>query len=159
MPTNIRSMQWYENDPSFLEVEKKDMNISFPDFRLVQHPDGHLYWQGIIEVGILTNIKWELMAVYSSNYPNTECGERVRVYLMGPTRLMNELEWKPKYLCQDGNGMKYISITQALGTELSTAGIASAVSYLSLAIKWLIGFELVLNGDLSKEEFNSCNAI
>lgn len=159
MPTNISSMQWYEKDPSLLEAEKKDMYVSYPDFKLVQHPDGHLYWQGIIEVGVLSNTKWKLRAVYSPNYPKIECEESVRVYLMSPTMLINELEWQPKYLCQDSNGLKYISITQALGTKLSTAGIASAVSYLSLAIKWIIGFELVLNGDLSKEEFNSCNII
>lgn len=144
------SLQWYDNDPSIFEKEMKNMNISFPDFKLAQHPDGQLYWQGEIEVGVLSNTKWELMAVYSPDYPNIECGERVRVYLMEPSRLINELEWHPKYLCQDNNGLKYISISLALG---------SAVSYLSLAIKWLIAFELVLNGDLSIEEFNSCNVI
>lgn len=150
MPNNNGFLQWYDNDPSILENEMKNMNISFPDFKLAQHPDGQLYWQGAIEVGVLSNIKWELMAVYSPDYPNIECGERVRVYLMEPSRLINELEWHPKYLCQDSNGLKYISISLALG---------SAVSYLSLVIKWLIAFELVLNGDLSIEEFNSCNVI
>ncbi len=150
MPNNNGSLQWYDNDPSIFEKEMKNMNISFPDFKLAQHPDGQLYWQGEIEVGVLSNTKWELMAVYSPDYPNIECGERVRVYLMEPSRLINELEWHPKYLCQDSNGLKYISISLALG---------SAVSYLSLAIKWLIAFELVLNGDLSIEEFNSCNVI
>lgn len=150
MPNNNGSLQWYDNAPSILENEMKNMNISFPDFKLAQHPDGQLYWQGAIEVGVLSNTKWELMAVYSPDYPNIECGERVRVYLMEPSRLINELEWHPKYLCQDSNGLKYISISLALG---------SAVSYLSLAIKWLIAFELVLNGDLSIEEFNSCNVI
>ena len=150
MPNNNGSLQWYDNDPSILENEMKNMNISFPDFKLAQHHDGQLYWQGAIEVGVLSNTKWELMAVYSPDYPNIECGERVRVYLMEPSRLINELEWHPKYLCQDSNGLKYISISLSLG---------SAVSYLSLAIKWLIAFELVLNGDLSIEEFNSCNVI
>lgn len=150
MPNNNGSIQWYDNDPFILENEMKNMNISFPDFKLAQHPDGQLYWQGTIEVGVLSNTKWELMAVYSPDYPNIECGERVRVYLMEPSRLINELEWHPKYLCQDSNGLKYISISLALG---------SAVSYLSLAIKWLIAFELVLKGDLSIEEFNSCNVI
>ena len=159
MLNNLSPLQWYDKDSSLLESEKREMNIVYPDFELIQHPEGFLYWQGIIEVGVLSNTKWELMAVYSPNYPNIEYGECVRVYLIGPSSLIDELEWQPKYLCQDSNGLKYISISEVLGTRFSAIGIASAVSHLSLAIKWLIAFELVLNGDLSEEEFNNDGVI
>ena len=148
--------QWYEKDPGLLMAEKAAMNHAFPGFALDKLDDGRLAWVGSLNIGILGDNEWHIMAVYNNNHPEQVMGSSVRVYLIQPDidELIKDLGWKPFHLLPDSNNQYYLCTAEA-GNIKTGKETTSAASVIAWAVKWLMAFELVLTGDLSKEQFNT----
>ena len=148
--------QWYEKDPGLLMAEKAAMNHAFPGFALDKLDDGRLAWVGSLNIGILGDNEWHIMAVYNNNHPEQVTGSSVRVYLIQPDidELIKDLGWKPFHLLPDSNNQYYLCTAEA-GNIKTGKETTSAASVIAWAVKWLMAFELVLTGDLSKEQFNT----
>ena len=148
--------QWYEKDPGLLMAEKAAMNHAFPGFTLDKLDDGRLAWVGSLNVGILGDNEWHIMAVYNNNHPQQVMGSSVRVYLIEPDidELIKDLGWRPLHLLMDSNNQLYLCTAEA-GNIKTGKETTSAASVIAWAVKWLMSFELVLTGDLSKEQFNT----
>jgi len=149
--------QWYENDPVLLNAEKAAMNRAFPDFTLEKLPDGRLYWQGALNIGVMGDNVWHVMAVYDNNHPRQIMGSSVKVYLVEPDidELIEGLGWRPHHLLVDSVGQTYLCTTEAQFVKATKSTSTSALTVMGWAIKWLTAFELVLTGDLSMEDFNT----
>ena len=149
-------IQWYEKDPGLLMAEKAAMNHAFPGFALDKLDDGRLAWVGSLNIGILGDNEWHIMAVYNNNHPEQVMGSSVRVYLIQPDidELIKDLGWKPFHLLPDSNNQYYLCTAEA-GNIKTGKETTSAASVIAWAVKWLMAFELVLTGDLSKEQFNT----
>jgi hypothetical protein len=152
--------QWYEKDPSLLVAEKAAMQHAFPHFQFEKLDDGRLAWTGALNVGILGDNSWYIMAVYNNNHPQQVMGSSVRVYLVEPdiNELINGLGWSPTHLLRDSNNQVYVCTAEA-GNIKTGKEVTSAASVIAWAVKWLMAFELVLTGDLSKEKFNEHGGI
>ena len=148
--------QWYEKDPGLLMAEKAVMNRAFPGFTLDKLDDGRLAWVGSLNIGILGGNEWHIMAVYNNNHPQQVMGSSVRVYLIQPDidELIKDLGWRPLHLLMDSNNQLYLCTAEA-GNIKTGKETTSAASVIAWAVKWLMSFELVLTGDLSKEQFNT----
>ena len=148
--------QWYEKDPGLLMAEKAAMNHAFPGFALDKLDDGRLAWVGSLNIGILGDNEWHIMAVYNNNHPEQVMGSSVRVYLIQPDidELIKDLGWKPFHLLPDSNNQYYLCTAEA-GNIKTGKETTSAASVIAWAVKWLMAFELVLTGDLSQEQFNT----
>lgn len=148
--------QWYEKDPSLLMAEKAAMNQAFPGFTLDKLDDGRLAWVGSLNIGILGDNEWHIMAVYNNNHPQQVMGSSVRVYLVEPDidDIIKDLGWKPLHLLMDSNNQLYLCTAEASNIKTGKE-TTSAASVIAWAVKWLMSFELVLTGDLSKEQFNT----
>ena len=148
--------QWYEKDPILLEAEKAAMNQAFPQFTLEKLDDGRLAWVGSLNIGILGDNEWHIMAVYDNNHPRQIMGSSVKVYLVEPNidELIDGLGWRPHHLLMDSTGQTYLCTTEAKSVKASKTESTSALTVLGWAVKWLMAFELVLTGDLSMEDFN-----
>ena len=149
-------IQWYEKDPGLLMAEKAAMNHAFPGFALDKLDDGRLAWVGSLNIGILGDNEWHIMAVYNNNHPEQVMGSSVRVYLIQPDidELIKDLGWKPFHLLPDSNNQYYLCTAEA-GNIKTGKETTSAASVIAWAVKWLMAFELVLTGDLSQEQFNT----
>lgn len=148
--------QWYEKDPGLLMAEKAAMNNAFPGFTLDKLDDGRLAWVGSLNIGILGDNEWHIMAVYNNNHPQQVMGSSVRVYLIQPDidELIKDLGWRPLHLLMDSNNQLYLCTAEA-GNIKTGKETTSAASVIAWAVKWLMSFELVLTGDLSQEQFNT----
>lgn len=148
--------QWYEKDPGLLMAEKAAMNHAFPGFTLDKLDDGRLAWVGSLNIGILGDNEWHIMAVYNNNHPQQVMGSSVRVYLIQPDidELIKDLGWRPLHLLMDSNNQLYLCTAEA-GNIKTGKETTSAASVIAWAVKWLMSFELVLTGDLSQEQFNT----
>ncbi len=148
--------QWYEKDPGLLMAEKAAMNRAFPHFTLDKLDDGRLAWVGSLNIGILGDNEWHIMAVYNNNHPEQVMGSSVRVYLIQPDidELIEDLGWRPLHLLMDSNNQLYLCTAEA-GNIKTGKETTSAASVIAWAVKWLMSFELVLTGDLSQEQFNT----
>lgn len=148
--------QWYEKDPGLLMAEKAAMNHAFPGFVLDKLDDGRLAWIGSLNIGILGDNEWHIMAVYNNDHPKKVMGSSVRVYLIQPDidELIEGLGWTPLHLLMDSNHQFYLCTAEAddIKTGIETTSAASVIAW---AVKWLMSFELVLTGDLSQEQFNT----
>ena len=150
----VKLLQWYEREPQLLEAEKEAMHKLFPDFILDKLSDGRLFWSGSLNIGVLGDNEWHIMAVYNNNHPQQVMAGSVKVYVVEPDmkELMEELEWCRSHLCRDSYGNIYLSLF--FSTDMgSGTNVTSAAAHIAMAVKWLTAFELVLTGDLSKEEF------
>ncbi len=152
--------QWYERDPELLEMEKIAMNKAFPNFKLEKLNDGRLYWigeltPGIYETKFKERITYNVMAVYNNNHPQQVMGSSVRVYPILPDvdELINRCGFRPYHLLRDSSDNLYLCTNEADNVATGTK-VTSAASVLGWAVKWLVAYELVLTGDLSKEQFN-----
>lgn len=155
----LAAYQWYERDPELLEAEKAAMNRAFPNFTLDKLDDGRLYWIGTVCPGIYESKygrrkEYALMAVYQNNHPEQVMGSSVRVYPIEPDvdELIQECGFRPYHLLTDSNGDKYLCTAQAEDVKTGRTS-TSAASVLAWAVKWLMAYELVLTGDMPKEDF------
>lgn len=152
--------QWYEANPTLLTMEKIAMERNFPQFTLDQLDDGRLCWVGVLEPGIYESKfgekrQYHVMAVYDNNHPNQQMGSSVRVYPLMPDvdELIEMAGFRPFHLLQDSVGNLYLCTNEA-GDQKIGVTTTTAASVLGWASKWLIAFELVLTGDLPREDFN-----
>lgn len=166
------ALQWYEKDPSLLVAEKAAMAKAFPHFQLEQIGDGRLAWTGTLTPGIWKGFwaaeddfsarqTWEVMAIYENNHPNQQMGSSVKVFLLYPTIdiVIKEIGWRPYHLLHDPiSNQDYLCTAQAEDVKVGETS-TSAASVLAWAVKWLTAFELVMTGDLSKEDFNTHGVI
>ena len=151
--------QWYEKYPDLLEMEKIAMAKAFPNFTLDKLDDGRLYWIGDLTPGIYETkfnerMTYTVMAVYNNNHPEQRMGSSVRVYPVLPDvdELINKCGFRPYHLLRDSSDNLYLCTNEA--NDVSTGStVTSAASVLGWAVKWLMSYELVLTGDLSKEDF------
>lgn len=152
--------QWYEKDPGLLTAEKAAMAHAFPYFQLDQLDDGRLAWTGDLNIGVMGDTSWNIMAVYNNNHPQQVMGSSVRVYLVDPdiNELIEGLGWQPTHLLRDSNNHLYLCTAEA-GNVKAGKEVTSAASVIAWAVKWLMAFELVWTGDLSKEKFNEHGGI
>lgn len=152
--------QWYDENPVLLEAEKTAMAKAFPYFQLDKLEDGRLYWYGALNIGVLGNNVWNVMAVYNNNHPEQIMGSSVRVYLVEPDiqEIIDGLGWAPHHLLRDSNNQLYLCTTEA-GYVKTGDEVTSAASVIAWAVKWLLAFELVLTGDLTREEFDQPHGI
>jgi len=164
--------QWYEKDPSLLAAEKAAMAKAFPNFKLEQIEDGRLAWTGTLTPGIWKGFwadendlsarqTWEVMAIYENNHPNQMMGSSVKVFLLYPTIdiVIEQIGWRPHHLLVDNvSGQTYLCTARAEDIKVGETS-TSAASVLAWAMRWLVAFELVMTGDLTKEEFNKPNGI
>jgi len=159
-PGKLAVSQWYQKDPDLLEAEKKAMNLAFPNFELDELEDGRLAWIGSLNIGCLGDNSWHIMAIYNNNHPQQVMGSSVRVYLVEPdiNELIADLGWQPTHLLRDSTNQLYLCTAEA-GNVKAGRQISSAASVIAWAVKWLMAFELVLAGDLSKEKFNEHGGI
>jgi len=146
---------WYERDPGLLAAEKVAMANFFPHFELEKLEDGRMAWTGSLSIGLMGNNFWYIMAVYNNNHPQQVMGSSVRVYLIEPDiqELINGLGWRPTHLLCDSENQLYLCTAEASNIKTGNE-VTSAASVIAWAVKWLMAFELVLTGDLSKEKFN-----
>jgi hypothetical protein len=152
--------QWYEKDPGLLVAEKAAMAHAFPHFTLNKLDDGRLAWTGSLNIGVLGDNEWYIMAVYNNNHPAQVMGSSVRVYLVEPdiNEIIRDLGWSPTHLLHDSSNQLYLCTAEP-GNIKTGKEVTSAVSVIAWAVKWLLAFELVLTGDLSKEKFNAHGGI
>lgn len=162
IPTGKLAAQWYEEDPELLEMEKAAMAQAFDGFELGKLDDGRLFWVGDVTPGIYetkfgTNNSqtYTLMAVYQNNHPHQQMGSSVFVYPMMPNieDLIKKCGFQPSHLLRDPNGKIYLCTAEADNVKAGQT-ITTAASVLAWAIKWLAAYELVLTGDMSKDDFN-----
>ncbi len=154
-------LQWYERDPMLLEAEKAAMAKDFPQFSLIKLDDGRLAWVGDVSLKVMGNNKWRLMAVYQPNHPVQQMGSSVYVYLVEPSieALIEQLGWRPHHLLRDSNNRNYLCTTEADFVKATNKQVTSADTVMRWALKWLLGFELVLTGDMTTEEFDKPHGI
>lgn len=166
------ALQWYERDPSLLVAEKAAMARAFPNFQLEQIGDGRLAWTGTLTPGIWKGFwaaegdisarqTWEVMAIYENNHPHQQMGSSVKVFLLSPTiqTVIEQIGWRPYHLLHDPiSNQDYLCTAQAEDVKVGETS-TSAASVLAWAVKWLTAFELVMTGDLSKEDFNTHGVI
>ena len=166
------ALQWYEKDPSLLVAEKAAMASKFPNFQLEQIGDGRLAWTGTLTPGIWKGFwaaeddlsarqTWEVMAIYENNHPNQMMGSSVKVFLLYPTieTVIEHIGWRPFHLLHDPISNKDYLCTARAEDVKTGETTTSAASVLAWAFKWLMSFELVMTGDLSKEDFNTHGVI
>jgi hypothetical protein len=152
--------QWYEKDPGLLAAEKAAMAHAFPYFTLDKLDDGRLAWIGELNIGVMGDTVWNIMAVYNNNHPQQVMGSSVRIYLIDPDiqEVINGLGWTPTHLLRDSNNQLYLCTAEA-GNIKAGKEVTSAASVIAWAVKWLMAFELVWTGDLPKEKFNAHGGI
>lgn len=155
----LAANQWYERDPELLEMEKIAMARAFPHFKLDKLDDGRLYWIGELTPGIYETkfnerLTYTVMAVYNNNHPQQVMGSSVRVYPVLPDvdDLINKCGFRPYHLLRDSNENLYLCTNEAGDIQVGNTS-TSAASVLAWAVRWLMSYELVLTGDLSKEDF------
>lgn len=164
----LAAQQWYEKDPELLEGEKFAMSCSpFKDFTMFKLPDGRLAWKGDLNTNMLAEFPngileaktgeertYTVWAVYLNNHPEQRMGSSVRVYPVYPSvkELIDELGYRPYHLLYDEVNNQYLCTTVAEAIKTGRTK-TTAVSVLLWALKWLAAYELVMTGDLAKEDF------
>lgn len=165
IPKGKLAVQWYVSNPTLLEAEKAAMARCFPNFELGKLDDERLYWIGELTPGVYETKfgrkkSYYVMAVYQNNHPNQQMGSSVYVYLVQPDveDIIRECGFRPSHLLRDTAGEVYLCTTEA-GFVQTGNTVTTAASVLAWAVKWLLAYELVLTGDLSKEKFNEHHGI
>ena len=165
IPKGKLAAQWYETNPTLLEAEKAAMRKCFPHFTLDKLDDGRLYWLGDLTPGIYetkfgVRKTYTVMAVYNNNHPEQVMGSSVRIYPVLPDvdDLINQAGFRPYHLLRDSSDNLYLCTAEA-GDVATGTTITTAASVIAWAVKWLMSYELVLTGDLSKDKFNEHHGI
>ena len=160
--------QWYEKDPSLLVAERVAMAKAFPNFVLEQIGDGRLAWTGTLTPGIWKGFwaeendlsarqTWEVMAIYEHNHPHQQMGSSVKVFLLYPTikTVIEQIGWTPWPLLHDPvSNQDYLWTANTEDVKIGET-TTSAAAVLIWSVKWLTAFELVMTGDLSREDFQA----
>ena len=171
IPNNIilaSVQQWYEKDPSLLAAEKAAMARCFPYFQLEKLPDGRLAWTGTLTPGIWKGFNadendlsarqtWEVMAVYENNHPVQKMGSSVKVFLLTPSmdQIIQRIGWTPHHVLRDHDSdLLYLCTARAEDIKVGETS-TTAATVLAMAAKWLISFEMVMTGDLTRKEFDT----
>ncbi len=156
----LASQQWYERNPTLLRAEQTAMEKFFPSFKLYKLDDGRLYWTGVLSPGVYetkfgTPRTYTVMAVYQNNHPVQKMGSSVYVYLIQPDidDIIKEYGKCPHHLLRDSIGEVYLCTANSEDIKTGST-ITTAASVLAWAVKWLLAYELVLTGDLTKDEFD-----
>lgn len=164
-PESSFAAQWYETNPTLLQMEKIAMSRSFPEFNLEKLEDDRLCWIGVLEPGIYESKfgkkrQYHIMAVYDNNHPFQRMGSSVRVYPLMPDvdEMIASAGFSPTHLLRDDSGNIYLCTNEANDQKVGTT-TTTAASVLAMAAKWLIAFELVLTGELAAEDFNRHHGI
>lgn len=161
----LAATQWYEQDPGLLEAEKMVMHRAFPNFQLGKLDDGRLYWVGTLNVGIYeskfgTPMEYHVMALYQNNHPHQQMGSSVRVYPVLPDvqELIDKCGFRPYHLLRDSDDQLYLCTNEAEDVKTGN-DITTAASVLGWACKWFAAYELVMTGDMKKEDFMTAGRI
>ena len=87
-------------------------------------------------------------------------GSSVFVYPLLPDvqDLIDFCGFRPSHLLVDSAGQNYLCTAESSDVKAGKT-ITTAASVLAWAVKWLTAYELVLTGDLSKEDFNRHHGI
>jgi len=160
------SIYWYENDKELFANEVRMMQKFYPHFKLMKMKDGRLYWRGKVQPTGEGGGVWDLMVIYDNNHPYTDglntYGGSIDVYPVFPhlAELQKQLgdvkiphiywknDWQDAFIC-----------TVRANEFKAGARSSSAASCLSWACKWIVVFELWLNGDIPFEEFDTSKHI
>lgn len=149
----LTAQQWYESDLELLAAEKAAMQRAFPNFQLDELDDGSLCWLGELDFGFLADNKWTIRAVYNYDHPKRDCGCSIRIYFVNPDiDELKELYGKiPFPVCLDSDNNYYLK-TYSID-EPNDCSVLTAASVMCHVVMILIAFELCLNGDLTREEY------
>ena len=157
---------WYERDPELYKAEVQAMRKFFPSFKIDQLQDGtgRLYWRGTVQPSGPNGIVWDLMLIYKNNHPYTaegEYGGSIQILPITPRLkdIAKDFPIRPEaglglgiphvYRGNFGRNEEYFICTAdpkyfKAGQTHST----SAASALSWACKWIILFEMWINGEI-----------
>ena len=159
IPKGKLASQWYESNPNLLEMEKIVMKKAFPNFELGVLEDGRMYWVGKLNIGAYeskfgTPMEYHVMALYQNNHPNQQMGSSVRIYPIMPDvqELIDKCGFRPYHLLTDSDNQLYLCTNEAADQKTGN-DITTAASVLGWACKWFLAYELVLTGELKKEDF------
>lgn len=104
---------WYTSRKSFITKEIDFMSILYPQFtlRILDDPqstlNGSLCWHGLISLGIMDDMEWEIVAVYQGlGGGKGDWSGILSVYFCNPTcsQIIATLGYVPDYLWKDGDG-------------------------------------------------------
>lgn len=147
--------QWYENNPELLELEKRMMVISFPQFKLEKLDDGRLYWIGSINTDIGEEYRYKeneytFMMVYSPIYPNHSAGCPLKTYIIKPEvkDILADIGFFPFTLLKDSTGEKYIDFCDY--NEEYQSHCVRACHQAIIMSETMLAIELYKNGLLSR---------
>ena len=153
------ALHWYEREPDLLAMEKTVVESCFNGFQLDKLDDGRLYWYGQLEPGIYETKfhrkrVYTVMAVYQNNHPNQEMGSSIHVYPVDPdiSEIIEECGFRPYHLLTDSAGQNYLCTNGADNVKVGSV-VTTAATVLSWAVRWFMSYELVLTGELTKEQF------
>ena len=159
----MKSIYWYENDRQLLAGEVAAMKKFFPNFKLMKLPDGRLYWRGTVNPLGDAGSMWDLMVIYDNNHPHTDgvntYGGSIDVYPVKPN--LAELQKKlgdvsiPHIYWKNNYKDAFICTVRANEFKDSETKSSTAAGCLSWACKWILVFELWLNGDIPFEAFRT----
>ena len=161
-PGKLAAYQWYEREPVRLNAEKHGMKQFFPQFSLHKMDDGRYYWLGSLRPGVVPNgWAWQVAAIYNNDHPKPIMGGSVRVVLIEPSieTVIQSLGWTPSHLIRSTEDGLYLCTTRAEDMSYQTQCETTAAQTLTWAVKWLTALELVMTGNMSKEEFNRHDGI
>lgn len=152
-------IQWYQREPDRFHAEVAAMKMAFPQFTYRFLPDGRMAWTGKVRPGVLgaNGWDWTLEAIYDNNHPsNSNWGGSVHVYLRKPSidQLISMSGWRPHHLIGSGDGTSLCTSRQQDYSIGRGCAETSAASVLLWAVKWLMCYELVLSGEMSRSEFD-----
>lgn len=160
IPQGKLAAQWYENDPELLEMEKIAMARAFNGFELGKLDDGRLYWIGDVTPGVYKTKYGEdktytIMAVYQNNHPQSRMGSTVFIYPVLPDidEMKREIGYRPHHLLVDSDGNEYLCTARAEDVKTGST-VTTAASVVAWAVKWLTCYELVLTGNMTRDEFD-----
>lgn len=162
---------WYENEPELYQAEYQMMKEQFPQFSIYQMNDGsgRLYWQGKVQPSGPDGGVWELQLIYKNNHPHTgarEWGGSVQILPVNPNledltkRLGRNLPhvYYDSTFGRNGRGQLFICTADPRyvktdGMEQVGGAVTSAASSCAWACKWIVLFELWLNGVVNDDLF------
>lgn len=137
-------MQWYENNPVLLEVEKIVMSKHFPDFSFEFMDDGRASWTGVI-TSSEQHKEYAVLVVYDVNHPT--CHEEfssVKIYPVIPdtdemfdsVTEYRRREWLLKDTCDNGFMCLHTDLT-----NIDNSTTLTAAFFLQKAIVWVNNYE------------------
>jgi len=141
------------------------MNKFFPSFKMYKMPDGRLYWRGKINPTGNGGSTWDLQIIYDHEHPfniNNKYGGTIDVYPVSPKLedIIQKVGSIPHVYYNSVAGKKEYYICTVRPQEFKNKALedgmfqtSSAATCLGWACKWIVVFELWLNGNLGDEAF------